>query len=159
MKPVWKEMLWKLWQQRWSTGVLRNSEKESCDTVVSEVNGKESLQSLMRLCLWANCWYRERLALNRAMPFRTFEIDLVAGVTGSPTEDAKLCCSSYHNQHHCGGPMSGVLVFGGMCNSSYMGLLTSSVHLRVLNWLLKDSHIQSETDGKEDRKLLCVDNM
>lgn len=132
-----------VWQQRWSTGVLRNSEKESCGVVVSEQNGKESLQSLMRLCLWANCWYRERLALNnlhRAKPFRTLEIDLVAGVTGSPTEDAKPCCSSCHNQNHCGGPISGALVVGDMCNSSYMGLLTSSVHLRVWNWLLKDCY-------------------
>lgn len=96
---------------------------------------------------------------SQSWAIQDFEIDLVAGVTGSPTKDAKPCCSSCHNQHHCRGPMSGVLIFGGMCNSSYMGLLTSSVHLRVLNWLLKDSHIQSETDGKEDRKLLCVDNM
>lgn len=48
-------MLWKPCDNKDGPGVVRNSEKESCGVVVSEENGKESLQNLMRLCLWANC--------------------------------------------------------------------------------------------------------
>lgn len=147
-----------MWQQRWSR-CLKEFRKGKlwCGGVRGEWKGKSS-KSDETLPL-GKLLIKERLALNnlhRAKPFRTFEIDLVAGASGSPTEDTKPCHSSCHNQHHCGGPVSGALVFSGMCNSSYTGLLTSSVHFRVWNWLLKDCHTYKVKQMARKTENCCV---